>query len=97
MSPHINILCLIYITLFCIFVCYINILVQVKGLEPLLLLLFLFLLFLLGGFMKEKLNVCFKFNSNKNWFNHTYFICLYDKHDNYITSFDTLQDFPKFS
>lgn len=46
--------------------------------------------------MKEKLNVCFKFNSNKNWFNHTYFICLYDRHDNYITSFDTLQDLSLF-
>ena len=46
--------------------------------------------------MREELNVCFKFNSIKDWFNQTYFICLYDKHDNYITSFDSLQDLSLF-
>lgn len=46
--------------------------------------------------MKEELNVCFKFSSIKDWFNQTYFICLYDKQDNYITSFDNLEDLSLF-
>ena len=46
--------------------------------------------------MKDTLNVSFKFNSIKNWFNENYFICLYDRFDNYITSFDTIEDTSKF-
>ena len=42
--------------------------------------------------MKEKLNISFKFNSVKNWFDNNYFLCLYDRQDNFITSFDCMQD-----
>lgn len=46
--------------------------------------------------MDIDLNVCFKFNSVKNWFNQNYFICLYDKQDNYITSFENIETASNF-
>lgn len=46
--------------------------------------------------MKPNLNISFKFDSSLKWFNRNYFICLYDKQDNYITSFEKIEDSANF-
>lgn len=38
----------------------------------------------------------FKTNFVKQYFNDNYFICLYDKQDNYITSFENIEQSSKF-
>ena len=38
----------------------------------------------------------FRINSVREYFNNNYFICLYDKQDNYITSFENIEESTNF-
>lgn len=42
------------------------------------------------------LDVSFRFKSSFDWFDNNYFLCIYDKNDNYLMSFDSIEETSKF-